>query len=149
SNPPPSLRVQDVGLIGDPGGGVSLGNNSPGDPAPNQSDNSSSSTICGIIMAILIVIDVIQAFVQCVVQWCKKQTCTLWDNMLLKKLWETDPPDPRDPTTPQNVGATSSDLTAMASRNEAVQLIGCFYDIHTQIWEALDRAYHFLTLHGL
>jgi hypothetical protein len=149
SNPPPSLRPQDVGPSGDPGGGVSLGSNSPGNPTPGQDDNQNSSTICGIIAAILIVIDVIQAFVQCIVQWAKKQTCTFWDNMLLKKLWEKDPPDPRDPPPTTNVTASSSELTAMASNEQVTQLIACLFDIHTQIWEALDRAYHFLAFHGL
>ena len=149
SNPPPSLRPQDVGLSGDPGGGVSLGSNSSGNPAPSQSDNEKSSTICGIIVAILIIIDLIQAFVQCIVQWAKKQTCTFWDNMLLKKLWEKDPPDPRDQPPTTDVTASSSELTAMASNDQVTQLIACLFDIHMQIWEALDRAYHFLTFHGL
>jgi hypothetical protein len=149
SNPPPSLRPQDIGPSGDPGGGISLGNNTPGDPSPGQSDNSSSSGICGIIVAILIIIDLIQAFVQCIVQWAKKQRCTFWDNMLLKKAWEKDPPDPRDPPTTTDVSSTSSDLTAIASSDEATQFIACLFDIHTQIWEALDRAYHFLAFHGL
>ena len=149
SNPPPSLRPQDVGLSGDPGGGVSLGSNSSGNPTPGQSDNEKSSQICGIIVAILIIIDLIQAFVQCIVQWAKKQTCTFWDNMLLKKLWEKDPPDPRDPPPTTNVTASSAELTAMASIEQVTQLIGCLFDIHTQIWEALDRAYHFLAFHGL
>ncbi|EIM96281.1 hypothetical protein WQE_34686 [Paraburkholderia hospita] len=149
SNPPQSLRTQDVGFSGDPGGGVSLGNNPPGDVQPGQSDNSSSGTICGIIVAILIIIDLIQAFVQCIVQWAKKQTCTFWDNMLLKKLWEKDPPDPRDPPSTSSVSSTLSDLTAMSSSDQVTQLIGFLFDIHTQIWEALDRAYHFLAFHGL
>ncbi len=149
SNPPGSLRPQDVGPSGDPGGGVSIGSNSPGSPAPDKDDKSTASTICGILMLILIVIDLIQAFVQCIVQWAKKQTCTFWDNMLLKKLWEKDPPDPRDPPTTTNVSASSSELTAMASNAQVTQLIASLFDIHTQIWEALDRAYHFLAFHGL
>jgi hypothetical protein len=149
SNPPPSLRPQDLQPSGDPGGGISLGNNSPGDPSPGQSDNSSSGSICGIIVAILIIIDLIQAFVQCIGQWANKHKCTFWDNMLLKKAWEKDPPDPRDPPTTSNVSSTSSELTAIASSDEITQLIACLFDIHTQIWEALDRAYHFLAFHGL
>lgn len=150
SHPPPSLRPQDVGLSGDPGGGVSLGNNSPGSSSPDQSDSSSSSSICGIIVAILIIIDLIQAFVQCIGQWANKHKCTFWDNMLLKKAWEKDPPDPRDPPTTSDVSSTSSGLTAIASNDDEVkQLIACLFDIHTQIWEALDRANHFLALHGL
>ncbi len=149
SSPPPSLRPQDVGLSGDPGGGVSLGNNTPGDPQPGQGDNSKSSTICGIIALIIIIIDLIQAFVQCIVQWAKKQTCTFWDNMLLKKAWEKDPPDPRDPPATTNVTASSAELTAISSSEQAEQLVGCLFDIHTQIWEALDRAYIFLAFRGL
>lgn len=150
ANPPPSLRVQDVGPSGDPGGGVSLGSNSPGSSQPGQSDSNSGSTICGIIMAILIVVDLIQAFVQCIGQWANKHKCTFWDNMLLKKLWEKDPPDPRDPPgPPQDPGTSSAQLTAMASTDQIVQLIGALFDIHCQIWEALDRAYHFLAFHGL
>jgi hypothetical protein len=87
--------------------------------------------------------------VQCVVQWAEKKGCTFWQNMLLSKLWEQNPPDPRDPPPTQNVSATSSQLTAMASVDQVTQLIGCLFDIHTQIWEGLDRAYNFLALHGL
>jgi hypothetical protein len=128
---------------------VSFGNNTPGDPQPGQGDNSKSGTICGIIALILIIVDLIQAFVQCCVQWGKKQKCTFWDNMLLKKLWEKDPPDPRDPQPTTDVTASSSELTAMGPSDEVTQLIACLFDIHTQIWEALDRASHFLALHGL
>jgi hypothetical protein len=149
SNPPPSLRPQDIGPTGDPGGGVSVGTNSPGDPAPGQSDNSNSSEICGIIALILIIVDLIQAFVQCIGQWANKHKCTFWDNMLLKKLWEKDPPDPRDPPPTTDVTASSSQLTAMSSSDEITQLIGCLFDIHNQLWEALDRAYNFLAFHGL
>lgn len=149
SIPPPSLRPKDTGVSGDPGGGVSLGNNSPGGAQPGQSDNSAASTICGIIMAILIIIDVIQAFVQCIVQWAKKETCTFWDNMLLKKLWEKDPPDPRDPPTTSEAAVSTADLVAMSSSDQVTQLVGCLFDIHTQVWEGLDRAYHFLAFHGL
>lgn len=149
SNPPASLRPQDKGLSGDPGGGVSYGSNSEGTPAPGKDDNQSSSGICGIIIAILIIVDLIQAFVQCIVQWSKKQPCTFWQNMLLKKLWEKDPPDPRDPPATINVSSTSSELMAMASTEQVSQLIACLFDIHTQIWESLDRAYHFMAFHGL
>jgi hypothetical protein len=69
--------------------------------------------------------------------------------MLLKKLWEKDPPDPRDPPSNTNVNASSSQLTAMASSDEITQFIGCLFDIHSQLWESLDRAYNFLAFHGL
>ncbi len=150
ASPPPSLRVQDTGFSGDPDGGVTYTGNLPGDSQPGQSDSSGGSTICGIIMAILIIVDLVQAFVQCIVQWAKKQTCTFWDNMLLKKLWEKDPPDPRTPPgPPEDPGTNSAQLTAMAASDEVLQLIGALYDIHGQIWEALDRTNHFLALHGL
>lgn len=149
SNPPPSLRIQDIGPSGDPGGGVSVGTNSPGDTQPGGSDNSSSSTICGIIMLILIIIDVIQAFIQCLGQLGGGKTCTFWDDMLLKKLWEKDPPDPRDSPPTTDPTASSSSLTAMSSMDQITQMIGCLFDIHNQLWEALDRAGHFLAFHGL
>jgi hypothetical protein len=147
--PPPALRTQDIGIGADPGGGVSLGNNTPGDQQPGKGDSNTAGTICGIIVAILIVIDLIQAFVQCCVQWAKKQTCTFWDNMLLKKLWEKDPPDPRDPTGPQDPNISSSGLTAAASTTQVVQVIGALFDMHVQVWEALDRAHAYLALTGL
>ena len=78
ANPPPTLRTQDIGLGGDPGGGVSLGNNQPGGSQPSNGDSDAIGTICGIIVAILIVIDVVQAFVQCCVQWADGETCTFW-----------------------------------------------------------------------
>jgi hypothetical protein len=147
--PPPALRTQDVGLGTDPGGGVTLGDNQPGDPQPGQSDSNSGGGICGIIVAILIVIDLIQAFVQCCVQWGKKEPCTFWDNMILKKVWEKDPPDPRDPTGPQDPNMTASGLTAAAGTPQVVQVVGALYDMHVQVWEALDRAHAYLALTGL
>jgi hypothetical protein len=140
------VTPQDIGPAGDPGGGISLGTNKPDGPS---SDNSNSPEICGIIVAILIILDVIQAFVQCVGQWANKHNCTFWDNMLLKKLWEKDPPDPRDPPPTANVTASSSQLTVMASSDEITQFIGCLFEIHKQLWEALDRAHNFLAFHGL
>jgi hypothetical protein len=149
SSPPPSLRVQDTGFSGDPGGGVTYTGNLPGQSTPGKSDNSSSADICGIIAAILIIVDVVQAFVQCIVQWADKKTCTFWQNMLLSKLWEKDPPDPRDPSSSPSPTATSSQLVAMSSSDEITQFISSLYDIHTQIWEGLDRAYNFLAFNGL
>jgi hypothetical protein len=149
TNPPGSLRTQDLGPAGDPGGGVSLGNNSPGSQTPSSSDNNKAAGVCFIIALILIIIDLVQAFVQCIVQWGKKETCTFWDNMLLSKPWEKDPPDPREPTGPTNIDTSSSELTGIASSDQAARLVASLFDIHKQIWEALDRAYHFLAFHGL
>jgi hypothetical protein len=37
----------------------------------------------------------------------------------------------------------------MASTDQITQFIGSLFDIHNQLWEALDRAYNFLAFHGL
>lgn len=150
-NPPPSLRPQDIDVGGQDGGGVAVvyGSPAPGSSSPNGSDSSTASKGCEIAFLILILIDLAQAFVQCIVQWGKKETCTYWDNMLLKKLWEQDPPDPRDPTQPQDVNTTTAQLTAIASSPQAAQLVGMLFDAHCQIWEAMDRAYAFLAVTGL
>ena len=47
------------------------------------------------VTLIILLIDVLQALVQCLVQAADEETCTFWDNMLLSELWEQDPPDPR------------------------------------------------------
>jgi hypothetical protein len=151
-NPPPSLRPQDIDVNGQDGGGVAVGyggSPSPGSTTPSDSDSSSTAKGCGIVIAILILIDVVQAFVQCVGQWANKHTCTFWDNMLLKKAWEQDPPDPHDPTHPENPNVTAAQLTAVASSPQAAQLVGMLFDIHCQVWEAMDRAYAFLAVTGL
>lgn len=146
-NPPPSLKPQDVDVVGQDGGGVAVQYGSS-DPTPGSKDPKSSdgNTICGIIVALIIVIDVIQAFVQCIGQWANNNTCTFWDNMLLKKVWEQDPPDPRDPSNPQT---TSQQLTVLATAPQVTQAVAMLFDIHSQIWEAMSRAYAFLAACGL
>jgi hypothetical protein len=151
-NPQMSLRPQDVDVVGQDGGGVAVkygGGPDPGSPQPGKNDSSNANAVCGFIMLILIVIDVIQAFVQCIVQWAKKKKCTFWDNMLLKKLWEEDPPDPRDPGHPQNTDLTAQQLTAAADNPQAAQLVSLLFDAHNTAWEAMDRAYNFLAATGL
>jgi hypothetical protein len=152
SNPPPSLRPQDVDVVGQDGGGVAVqygGGPDPGSPQPGKNSSSDANAICGIIAAILIIIDVIQAFVQCIVQWANKKTCTFWDNMLLEKLWEQDPPDPHDPGNPQNTNVTAQQLAAAADNTQAAQLVSLLFDAHNTAWEAMDRAYNFLASTGL
>jgi hypothetical protein len=152
NNPPPSLRPQDVDVVGQDGGGVAVqygGGPDPGSPQPGKDDSSKANAVCGIIALILIVIDVVQAFVQCIVQWANKKTCTFWDNMLLKKLWEQDPPDPRDPGNPQDTDVTAEGLTAAATSPQAAQLVSMLFDAHNTAWEAMDRAFNFLAATGL
>jgi hypothetical protein len=148
----PSLRPQDVDVVGQDGGGVAVQYGSgptPGSQQPGKDDSSKANAVCGIIVAILIAIDVVQAFVQCVVQWANGKTCTFWDNMLLKKVWEQDPPDPHDPANPQNTNVTAQGLTAVAASLQAAQLVSMLADIHNTAWEAMDRAYNFLASTGL
>ncbi|MCU1474147.1 hypothetical protein [Amnibacterium sp.] len=146
STPPPSLRPQDVDVNGQDGGGMAMTVGSPAPGSGQPSQKSDGSTICGIIFAILIVIDLIQAFVQCCVQWGNNKRCTFWDNMLLSKLWEQDPPDPRDPTNPNS---TTQMLTAISQAPQAVQFVGILYDTHSQVYEALANAQSFLAITGL
>jgi hypothetical protein len=151
ANPPPSLRPEDIDVNGQDGGGVaaSYGPGGAGTGEPDATDSSSTSKGCGIAVLIIIAIDLIQAFVQCIGQWANHHTCTFWDNMLLKKVWEQDPPDPRDPSHPENPNATSSQLTAVSSSPQAAQLVWMLFDLHSQAWEAIDRAYVFLAVIGL
>jgi hypothetical protein len=150
-NPPPSLRPQGVDVTGQDGGGVAVeyGPSSTGSSSPDGSDSSSTSQGCGIAFLAIIVVDLIQAFVQCIGQWANGNTCTFWDNMLLKKLWEQDPPDPRDPSNPENPNVTAAQLTAIAGTPQAAQLVGLLFETHSQLWEAMDRAYVFLAVAGL
>ncbi|MFD9124830.1 hypothetical protein [Kitasatospora sp. NPDC059571] len=148
SSPPPTLRPQDVDVVGQDGGGVAVkyGPDEPGSKKPDGSDSSKTSSGCGILVLAIILIDLVQAFVQCIGQWANHHTCTFWDNMLLKKVWEQDPPDPRDPTNP---GVSRQQLTAIAVSPQATQLVGLLFDAHEQAWEAMDRARTFLTTTGL
>lgn len=148
ANPPPSLRPQDVDFVGQDGGGgaVSYGPGEPGSQKPDSSDSSKVSKGCGILLLAIILIDVLQAFVQCIGQWANGHTCTFWQNMLLSKLWEKDPPDPRDPTNP---GVNKAQLTAVAAAPQAVELVGVLFDAHNQAWEAMERARVFLAVTGL
>lgn len=150
-NPPPSLRPQDIDVNGQDGGGVAVqyGPSSTGSASPDGSDSSSTAKGCGIVVIAIILADLLQAFIQCIGQWANHHTCTFWDNMLLKKVWEQDPPDPRNPTEPQNPNVTASQLTAITSSPQAAQLVGMLFDVHCQVWEAMDRAYAFLAVTGL
>ncbi|MGH9264738.1 MAG: hypothetical protein ACRD1D_08595 [Acidimicrobiales bacterium] len=148
ANPPPSLRPQDFDVVGQDDGGVAVqhGAGEPGSGQPSNSDSAKAAKGCGIGILAIILIDLLQAFVQCVGQWANGNPCTFWDNMLLSKLWEQDPPDPRDPTNP---GVGQSELTAIAASRQAAQLVGILFDAHTQAWEAMDRARAFLAVTGL
>jgi hypothetical protein len=150
-NPPPSLRPQDVDVNAQDGGGatVTMGPSSTGSSTPDGSDSSKAAKGCGILLLLIIVVDLVQAFVQCIGQWANHNTCTFWDNMLLRKAFEQDPPDPRDSTGPQNTNVTASQLTAIAGTPQAASLVGQLFGIHSQAWEAMDNAYIFLAVTGL
>src|SRR6266568_7310847 len=96
----PIFRPQGVDVVGQDGGGVAVGYGpgEPGSSKPDGSDSSSTAKGCGIVLLAIILADLLQAFIQCIGQWANHHTCTFWKNMLLIKLWEQDPPDPRDPT---------------------------------------------------
>ena len=148
SVPPPSLRPQDVDVDGQDGGGVgvSIGADpNAGTTSPGDSDSNVSKG-CGIALLLIILIDIVQAFVQCCVQWGKKETCTFWDNMLLKKVWEQDPPDPRDPTNPQVQG---QELVAIAEAPQISQFVWMLFETQNYIWEAMAKSREFLVLKGL
>lgn len=148
ATPPPSLRPQDVDVVGQDGGGVavSMGPGEPGSTSPDSSDSSKVAKGCGILVLAIILIDLLQAFVQCIGQWANGNTCTFWQNMLLSKLWEQDPPDPRDPTNP---GVSQDQLTAVSGAPQAVELVSVLFDAHNQAWEAMERARVFLCATGL
>lgn len=150
-NPPGSLRPQDVDVTGQDGGGVAVqvGDPQPGTGQPNGSDSSKTAKGCGIAVLIIIAIDLIQAFVQCVGQWANGHRCTFWENMLLSKVWEQDPPDPHDPNGPTTVSVTGQQLTTIAGSPQAASLVGQLFDLHGQAWEAMDKAYVFLCVAGL
>lgn len=152
SRPPPSLRPQDVDIVGQDGGGTAVHYGSgpgPGSQQPGTDDSSKANAVCGIIALIILLIDVLQALVQCLVQAADEETCTFWDNMLLSKLWEQDPPDPRDSANPQDPDVTAQGLTTMSSSPRAAQLVSLLFDAHNMAWEAMDRAYNFLASTGL
>jgi hypothetical protein len=152
ASPPPTLRPQDVDVVGQDGGGVAVqygAGPAPGSQQPGKDDSSGAGAVCGIIVAILILVDVLQAFVQCCGQWANSNPCTFWDNMLLKKVWEEDPPDPTDPTGPKNPDMTAQGLTAAAAVPQAAQLVSMLFDAHNTLWEAMDRALTFLAMTGL
>ena len=153
-NPPQPLVEADLDLgAGDGGGmGVTYGPAAPGPPTPGGTDSGTQSGGCGIgfILAVivLIVVDLLQAFVQCVGQWSQHHPCTFWDNMILKALWKKDSPDPRDPTGPTG-SVTAQQLTVLAQSPQAATLIGKLHDVHQQAWEALDKARVFFATTGL
>ena len=148
-NPPPSLRPQDIDVVGQDDGGVAVqygSGSSPGSTTTDNSDSSKAAKGCGIAVLLIIVIDLVQAFVQCIGQWANGHTCTFWDNMLLSKVFEQDPPDPRDPTHPTT---DEQGLTAMAGSPQIAQFVGMLFDAHNMAWEALSRGYNFLAATGL
>jgi hypothetical protein len=150
-NPPISLRPQDIDVNGQDGGGaaVTVGSPEPGSNKPDNSDSSKTAKGCGIALLLIIVVDLVQAFVQCIGQWANNHRCTFWDNMLLSKAFEQDPPDPRDSNAPENPNVTASQLTVISNTPQAISLVGQLFDVHAQVWEAMDKAYVFLAVTGL
>ncbi|MQA35907.1 hypothetical protein [Modestobacter roseus] len=148
ASPPPSLRPQDVDVVGQDGGGVAveMGPGQPGSETAGNSDSAKVSRGCGIAVLLIILIDLLQAFVQCIGQWANGNRCTFWENMLLSKLWEQDPPSPHDPANP---GVGQQELTAVGAAPQAAEFVGVLYDAHAQAWEAMSRARAFLVLTGL
>ena len=156
TSPPPTLRPQDVGVSGDPGGGVSVGvgSNQPGSTEPGQDDSKKSSgSICGAIIALLILIAIllVVAFIECVIQWAKGNKCNYFETLgdLITGLFKKGPPDPRDPPKQEDPQMTSSGLTAFASTEQAAQLVAYFHELHVQVWEGLNNAYNYLAITGL
>jgi len=148
NSPPPMLRPQDVDIVGQDDGGVAV-QMGPGEPGAGKSDSSDSSKAskgCGIAVLAIILIDLLQAFVQCIGQWANGNPCTFWDNMLLSKLWEQDEPDPRDPINP---GVSQQELTGIGAAPQAAQFVGVLFDAHSQAFEAMSRARAFLAITGL
>jgi len=145
------LRPQDVDVNAQDGGGatVTYGPPAPGSSTPDSSDSSKTSSGCGIALLLIILVDLVQAFVQCIGQWSHKHTCTFWDNMLLRKAWEQDPPSPQDPNGPTNTKVTAARLTAISQSPQAISLVGQLFNVHCQAWEAMDAAYVFLAVTGL
>ncbi len=148
NSPPPMLRPQDVDIVGQDDGGVAvqMGLGEPGSGTSDSSDSSKASKGCGIAVLAIILIDLLQAFVQCIGQWANGNPCTFWDNMLLSKLWEQDEPDPRDPTNP---GVSQQELTGIGVAPQAAQFVGVLFDAHSQAFEAMSRARAFLAITGL
>ena len=149
-NPPPHLTPQDLDLVGtDDGPVVQVGPPETGSQQPGKSDSSGAAGVCGVIALILVVADLVQAFVRCVVQWAEGDTCTFWDNMFLKKLFEQDPPDPTDQREVEDLQTTAQELTVIASAPQVTQLIMLLSDLHTQVYETMARARTFLAITGL
>ena len=150
-NPPPSLRAQAVDVSAQDGGGESVTiplSPSPGSTTPSSADDH-VKTGCAIGAIIIILADLLQAFIHCIVQWGEKKRCTFWDNMLLRETWKQDPPDPRAPNGPQSTQVTAQQLTAVSTSPQAAQMIWMLYDTHNQVWEAMSKAYEFLAVTGL
>ncbi|MGD9622228.1 MAG: hypothetical protein AB7G47_19570 [Mycolicibacterium sp.] len=149
---PPSLRPQDVDVVGQDGGGVAVQYGSdptPGSQTPGKDDSTSAGSVCGVIALVLILVDVVQAFIQCIGQWATGNTCTFWKNMLTSKLFEQDPPDPRDPGNQKPISTSEEALSTLSVSDQAAQLVWMLFDAHNSAWEAMSRAYNFLALTGL
>ncbi|WP_400994828.1 hypothetical protein [Agromyces sp. GXQ0307] len=150
ANPPAHLVPQDLDVVGtDNGPAVQIGPGEPGPGAPGKSDVKSASEVCGVIALILLVADLVQAFVRCIVQWANDETCTFWENMFLSMLFEQDPPDPREQREVWDPQSTEQGLTAIGTSPQALQLVMLLFDLHTQMFETLARARTFLVITGL
>ncbi|MEK5131982.1 MULTISPECIES: hypothetical protein [Bacillus] len=155
-NPPPTLRPQAAGVAGTKGGGVGItfGPNQPGSQQPGRDDSQQTSgDNCGafIIIAILVGIYLVVAFIKCVVEWAKGNNCNYIDTLvnLIPDLFKKDPPDTRDPPTVEDPQMTSAGLTAFVSTDQASHLVNFFYELHVSLWEALNSAYNYLATMGL
>lgn len=146
---PPSLRTRDADVNGMDGGGVAVTYTTDPQPGSKKSSSTDAATVCGIIFLILILIDVVQALVRCIVQWAQGDTCTFWQNMFTSALFEQDPPDPTDPTGPQTPDVTAQGLSTIGAGRQGEELVHSLYEVQAQMCETLHRAHGFLAYGGL
>lgn len=150
SNPPAHLVPKDVDVVGtDNGPALQIGPSEPGPASPGKTDPKAAAEVCGVIALILVVADLVQAFVRCVVQWAEGDTCTFWDNMFLSKLFEQEPPDPREQRPVWDPQSTEQGLTLIGAAPQATELVMLLFDLHNQMFETMARARTFLVITGL
>jgi hypothetical protein len=165
AQPPPPGRPRIVALSDDTGGGgggdlgnITVAGSDPGDPQPDKSDSKASTgTLCAIalVVAILFAIALVAAFVECVIQWANGDRCTYFDNLwnIITLEWtgitQTDPPDPGGPPDESQSAISAQGLAAFAPTEQAAHLVHHLWDLHVQLWEALERAHDYLSVAGL
>jgi len=158
SNPHVSIFDASVGVssaspgLGSGSGSGTTPQNAPSGSSPNTTDSpTSAGDACGafwegILLGIILLVG---GFIYCMGMWVQGQRCKLFDQMVndFKKAFSPGQGAQVSNEPPEAI--TAYGLTVASQVDQMTTLVGHMFDLHTFLWEALDKAYDFLAVYGL